>query len=140
MGRSVSYLQNAERVVYFQSNLEDEFDYEFLIDDIVQSIKYRYPQFNFTPNKWDGDETRIILQNDDNSLQIGYSEYCGLSSLSIRINPSYFDAFFNDEEVEQVENELKNWIEKNDDIFQDFNELTKIGTFSNGEAVFGKRN
>ena len=92
MGRSVSYLDNAEVVIYFPIENElneqgecDDFLSQLNWDDLVSNlqceIKAKLPSYSVCKNKWDNRETRIILEND--LCNIGISEYCGLVSLSV---------------------------------------------------------
>jgi hypothetical protein len=96
MGRSVSYLRNAKGVVYFEwpkvevyDEETEEFsesdtleDYDIVVEDIQETIKSEFPEFD-NAKKSDDRETLIILEGY--GTQIGLSEYCGLASLSIRV-------------------------------------------------------
>lgn len=136
MGRSVSYLSNAQRVSYFEWPMyEDEYGNEiydeadFVIENIQQGIISDFPDFS-TADKWDGREDHIILQGY--GTEIAISEYCGLCSLSIRVDSSCYD----DGNVEEIES----WIDDNwDKISSGYNMYERVGTFSNGEAVFTKK-
>lgn len=145
MGRSVNYLNNAERVNYFQwptlSIYDPETDRDvetgegeeafIVIEDIQETIKSNFPGFD-NCKRWDGRETSIILEGY--GLEIGLSEYCGLATLSIRINDSILNYFDEGEEAYQV---AKNWINDNwDEASKYWNQYRKIGTFSNGEGVY----
>jgi hypothetical protein len=133
MGRSVNYLNRAKHVSYFEwpsYTLEDEYESEFyedseiVIDDIRESIKSEFPEFD-NEDKWDGRETHIILSGY--GVEIGLSEYCGLASLSIRVE---------DDTSDDVEN-IESWIDANwDNISLGYNMYRKVGTFSNGESIY----
>jgi len=134
MGRSVDYLSRSQKVVYIPFEVENEFDSEFewdwFYEDLINILCEKYPSLYTVKNKWDGRETRIILEND--LCQIGLSEYCGLVSVSIRVNEYYeyyniAESWINRINFERVLNER-------------FNTLRKIGTFSNGESVYEKIN
>ena len=131
MGRSVDYLRGAHSVSYFEwpsYECEDgEQHYEeaeWVIDDIRESIKSEFPEFS-SEDKWDGRETHIILSGY--GAEVGLSEYCGLCTLSIRVE---------DDTSDEVEN-IESWIDANwDNISLGYNMYKKVGTFSNGEAIF----
>lgn len=149
MGRSVDYLNNAERVNYFEwptlsiydeetdrDIQTDEYeDAEYVIEDIQEYILSIFPGFDRC-SRWDGRETHIILEGY--GLEIGLSEYCGLASLSVRVNERELDycedpEFWNDTAVQWIND---NW----DEATKYWNKYRKIGTFSNGEGVFEKVN
>ena len=150
MGRSVNYLNNAERVNYFDwptiwtydEDTDTDVDtgefwdaYE-VIEDVQSSIMERYPEFS-TCKDWDGRETQIILEGY--GVQIGLSEYCGLASLSVRVNDELLQYFETDEEADKEEQKVKDWINTHwDEVSKYWNKYKKIGTFSNGEAVYQK--
>jgi hypothetical protein len=131
MGRSVDYLNRAQHVSYFEwpsyecDEGEQHYeDSEWVIDCIQESIKSEYPEF-YNEDKWDGRETHIILSGY--GVEVGLSEYCGLATLSIRVEDDTSD------EVEDIEA----WIDVNwDNISLGYNMYRKIGTFSNGEAIY----
>ena len=83
--------------------------------------------------RWDGRETKIILEN--NLVEVGLSEYCGLASVSLRPNEYYQD----DAKVGLAENwinKVKAGMEKKIGEFATV--LYRQGTFSNGEGVYAK--
>jgi hypothetical protein len=146
MGRSVSYLNNAVIVLYFpfegnESNDAGEYD-EFLsqmnwddmIDSLQCAIKRKLPSY-YETDKWGNRETRIILEN--NLCSIGISEYCGLCSLSVAPKNNICDESWGEEfalhHAGQIEKTLRKVL---DDL--GLKRLNKMGTFSNGEAVFQK--
>ena len=150
MGRSVDYLRNAEFKIftpfeYHECNDECGEDCDKLYpsdmawDDLVYSVLTALKEvapslYEPSPKRWDGNETLIILENSH--AEIGISEYCGLVSLSIRVNETnqYYTG----------NNSLSlNWIRK---MWQPMviammkngvNMYGKQGTFSNGEGVYG---
>jgi hypothetical protein len=131
MGRSVDYLNRAQHVAYFEwPTYEEEggvqnYDAaEIVIENIQEIIKSDYPEFD-NEDKWEGHETHIILSGY--GTEIGLSEYCGLCTLSIRVEDDTSD------EVEDIEA----WIDANwDRISLGYNMYRKVGTFSNGEAIY----
>lgn len=162
MGRSVDYLSRAANVTFLDvssmgmqypynpdteeydedGELEyDEFmgreDWDNLIGEIQAEFASKYPSLN-TSKEWDGRETRIILENT--FCEIGISEYCGLASLSIRVNDNLDN--YGDNKTQLAEN----WIDQVwdgmlkilDTNFGHYTRLNKQGSFSNGEGVYGK--
>lgn len=147
MGRSVDYLNNATNVTYFQwpsieiyNEETDEFeasneleDSSIIIDEIQECIISEFPEFDRS-KKWDGNETAIILEGY--GTQIGLSEYCGLTSLSIRVDEHELPYSWSDEYNEEYD-KVTEWIGQNwERISAPYNRLNKIGQFSNGEAIF----
>lgn len=152
MGRSVDYLNNAERVNYFQwptlwvydedtdTDVEtDEYwDAEDIISDIRETITSNYPGFD-PCSRWDGRETHIILEGY--GLEIGLSEYCGLATLSVRVDQSVLDYCDTEEEADAEYQKCLAWINENwDEAAKHWNQYAKIGSFSNGEGVYEKVN
>lgn len=152
MGRSVDYLNNAERVNYFQwptlwvydedtdTDVEtDEYwDAEDIISDIRETITSNYPGFD-PCSRWDGRETHIILEGY--GLEIGLSEYCGLATLSVRVDQKELDYCDTDEEADAEYQKCLAWINENwDEAAKHWNQYAKIGSFSNGEGVYEKVN
>lgn len=141
MGRSVSYLSNAVRINYFpwpEYDVVDENDevlfqqYEdanIVIDDIQNHFIEADSGLSIV-DRWDGREDHIILEG--NGVEIALSEYCGLASLSVRVEESdYTD--------EETAKEGLDWIEKNwENISKPWAQYKKVGTFSNGESVYEK--
>jgi hypothetical protein len=148
MGRSVDYLNRSERVNYFQwptlwvydedtdqdVETDELWDASDVISDIQEYITDKYPGFD-PCSRWDGRETHIILEGY--GVEIGLSEYCGLATLSIRIDQSILDYCDTDEEAEAEETKIRNWIHDNwDQASEHWNQYRKIGTFSNGESIY----
>jgi len=140
MGRSVNYLDNSEVVLYFPFENEDNADYPIdiawddMIDNLTYGIKAKLPSYYNVKNEWDNRETRIILQN--NYCNIGISEYCGLVSLSVAIRSNdHYDTNYREEFAVHHANQIKGTLEK---VLHNLGlkNLHKVGTFSNGEAVF----
>lgn len=146
MGRSVNYLDNAEVVLFFpfenDKNEAGEYDadlasifWDDMIVNLTYTIKAKLPSYSIT-DKWGNRETRIILEN--NLCSIGISEYCGLVSLSVSPrdseNLNSFDTFRNNFAIHHA-NQIKGTLER---VLHDLGlkNLHKVGTFSNGEAVF----
>lgn len=138
MGRSVSYLRNSLHEVYFRCSDMEQWEWNDLIENLSYSLEKSFPSLS-EADDWDGNETKIFLQNS--FCEIGISEYCGLASLSIRV-PLDIDEYTrgNRSKVPLAENWInKAWpkiltiVAKNTgDVY------AKQGSFSNGEGVFGK--
>lgn len=126
MGRSVNFLSNSFAVVFFNNHEEES---EYIVEDIQQCIMSDYPEFEEV-SEWEGNEVNIILQSS--TVEIGLSEYCGLFSLSIRV----IDGVDLEEEEEQQVNEWLNMHASK--VLEPYNEMRRIGTFSNGESIFEK--
>jgi len=143
MGRSVNYLDNSEVVLYFpfegnEENENGEYDEFFLhmnwddmINNLQCAIKRKLPSY-YETDKWGNRETRIILEN--NLCSIGISEYCGLCSLSVAPKNNEYDAWHESFALNHA-GQIKGTLEK---VLCDLGlkNLRKVGTFSNGEAVF----
>jgi hypothetical protein len=145
MGRSVNYLDNAEVVLYFpfEDDKNEAGDYDedlasIFWDDMVTNLQYeikaKLPSYEIVNGKWDNSETRIILENS--LCIIGIGEYCGLVSLSVA--PKYSSYYESQQNLAlHHAGQIKGTLEK---VLHDLGltNLRKVGTFSNGEAVFQK--
>lgn len=138
MGRSVSYINNAEYVLYFTFDNDENMD-DFRWDDFKDNLKYEIKakcKSFYECRKWDNNETLIFLENE--LAEIALSEYCGLYSLSIKAKDDDFNWSDNKTKeglaknfVHQIRSRLENAL-KNCGV----KILNRLGTFSNGEAVF----
>ena len=159
MGRSVNYLNRAEFKTFFDVSLDTDsegkittfddngdevqteptdWDYQLNWDDFFGAISFMFVKklgLNYS-KKWEGDDVKIFAEN--RFCEVGISEYCGLASVSIRIN----DAESYSEHSERV---AKAYIEylwgkalKLFDSEVRHTRLNKIGSFSNGEGVYIK--
>lgn len=137
MGRSVSYLNNAEVVLYFPYQSEEDYEWRDLILNLQSEIQAKLPSY-IESDKWDNRETRIILEND--FCNIGISEYCGLVSLSVA--PKDFDYQYSDTQYKvnfavHHARQIKKTLEKVLDGLS-LGRLNRIGGFSNGTSVYQK--
>jgi len=139
MSRSVSYLNNAEFVLYFpfenEYNEEGEYDndlsqmnWDDTIENLKAEIKAKLPSY-YEVDLWDNRETRIFLQN--NLCNIGISEYCGLVSLSVAVKDDTWNDHFASHHAGQIRPILEKIV---DDITG--TRLIHKATASNGEAFF----
>ena len=131
MSRSVDYLTGAEAVAYIDAGeLEDELDWDMFKEDIEQQLISMFPSLD-TCDRWDGRETHIFLENDH--AEIGISEYCGLVSVSVRAKDDNEGYGYDRTGLAQK------WVERVKDKFLTIGTLNRVGTFSNGEAVFERK-
>ena len=126
MGRSVWTPNNALEVVFFPVNQDEDCDYDWqeLVEDIRETLKAEFSGFR-DADHWPERESRCILEDD--LLKIQISEYCGLVSLGVVINPH---SALRDEVVEKHEDSVAKFVRET------WGQLRKIGTFSNGESFF----
>lgn len=154
MGRSVSYLSNADAVYYFDvSNMGyansfneetgdwdgpveyDEFqsreDWELMIDNLQSTLRHRYPSIR-EADRWEDREDHIIAEND--LVEIAVAEYSGLASVSLRLKDD-----------ESIAGLAGGWLARTIDRVHRviaeavrYPELSRMGTFSNGTGVFNR--
>jgi len=151
MGRSVNYLNRALLISYFEwptlwiyneetgidENSDELMDGYEVRQDIQESIISEFPEYEYS-KKWDNNETAIILTGY--GTEIGLSEYCGLATLSIRIDENLL-AYYEQDEYNEQYDKIEAWINENwAKISAGYNQYNKIGTFSNGESVYEKNN
>lgn len=139
MGRSVSYLNHATIVTYcspefvdFDKPEEEQigyFDWDEFRDDLENQLIEAFPSLS-SCKRWEGREDRIFLEN--NLVEIGIAEYCGLVSVSIR--PLQSDGYYSSQGI------AENWVNRISKRFKEivnaYNGLTLIGRASNGEAFY----
>jgi len=125
MGRSVSTPPNCEAVAYQHMDFEDEIDWEMFVEDIRFIATSLWPSLDET-DEWVGREDHALLENQH--CYIGVSEYCGLIAIWLQVK----------EDMNNDHPELsRHWCGQISKRFvETFGELRKVGTFSNGEAVF----
>jgi hypothetical protein len=132
MGRSVSTPCNAQAIAY--QHLDDDDDeggnhFRWWLEDMQQTIAEIWP--SFTPcDQWLGREDHAIMEN--NLAYAGVSEYCGM--IALWLVPK--------EESRHGQHILalaEQFISRIAPRFMaQFNHYRKLGTFSNGDAVFEK--
>ena len=130
MGRSVNYLSNAHTVCFEDvSMIDDEFGWGMFKSDLVETFNDKYKSMEEC-DRWDCNETSIIVENQ--LIEVGISEYCGLASVSMRVKD--FDGYDDYSGLaERFANHVGVWMEEN------IGDYVKLGTFSNGEAVYEKK-
>jgi hypothetical protein len=123
-----------EREDYDDFQGQEDFDY--FIEYLQEQFMKKYKSL-VTCDKYEHrDETSIILFND--FVEIGISEYCGLTSISMRIREYIREPEYNEDAsklglAQRFANNMSIWMSKN------IGDLNKIGTFSNGESVYRKK-
>ena len=130
MGRSVDYLTYAKYITYKDvSEFDEEFDWDYFEQDLIERLQLQFPSLE-DDEKWDGGETKIILSNS--FVEIGISEYCGLASISVRINDgSVYDYDYNLEGLAE-----RFIVFVGEFIVKNFGDLQRIGGFSDGTSVY----
>lgn len=123
MSRSVSIPNGTVLLEYIDVSdfSPDGSDWDFFVDDIRYRLKDDFKSLSDC-NKWLGREDNAILENDH--CYIGLSEYNSLVSLWC---------------VPKETNLALNWIEQIRPKFKKYGDLKKIATFSNGEAIFERK-
>ena len=129
MGRSVSYV--GDKVIFFDCSDHEQEDWDDGISDIKYSVMKKYPKFAEV-DKWHGRENHIFLESG--FVHIACSEYCGFGSISVFVR--------DDTEYPYL---AVAWLDANWDkirgiISQYVSAMVKLGTFSNGEAVYKREN
>jgi hypothetical protein len=110
-------------VTYNTYDTEDEFGYDDLVEYVRSYFESKYPSLERI-SEWLDREDRAILEN--RLVYIGVSEYCGLVSVWVVPKEDYPDL-------------TAKFIKTITPYFEKVGELRKVGTFSNGEAVFEKK-
>ena len=125
MARGVAYPKNYEHLAFIDVSKMDEFDFDYLIEEIKHEFKRNFKSL-WDSDEWFGDELKVILEN--RFVQIGISEYMGIMALWLVVKENDY------------ENLAYGWLrkvgKKMRKIFDKYNELIHIGTFSNGEHVY----
>jgi len=134
MGRSVDYLNRAESVIFFTADwIKEDYDYDDFEINLKSEIKRKLKSYTDS-DKFDGRETKVILEN--NLCIIGLSEYCGAWSLSVAsLEEDYYLGYNRESLAKKHANLIQATLEKCL-IRAGAKIMNKIGTFSNGEAVF----
>lgn len=135
MGRSVSYANYSQWVLYGHLDYEDEYD-TWTFGETVESIQYclkqAFPSLSEC-DKWLGREDHAILENAH--VYIGISEYCGLVSVWCTLKADH-DGYWHASPrnlAAQWAQQIKPKVEKALDWLCN---LRKVGHMSNGEGVY----
>lgn len=134
MGRSVSTPTGAVAIAYRDvSEFQDEFEWGFFKENIIDQLKRAFPSLA-EADSWIGREDHVVLENGHCKVTI--SEYCGLAAISLV--PENHDCYYSEDIAKQ--NLADHWCTQVAGKFENLlGELNKIGTFSNGEAIFERR-
>lgn len=131
MGRSVSYASGSFAKAYSHYDYDDIDDFDYIVEDYKEMLKQLFPSF-VDCDKWLGREDRAVLENS--FAYAGISEYCGLVCYWLVLKD---DLISYDKDLYGLANQ---WAGKVEDKFiNTFSTLHKIGAFSNGEAIFERR-
>lgn len=142
MGRSVSTPRNASHVVYahrvYREDDDDGFleqqDFDDAIEDLRAEIRAKDKSFR-NISQWSGEDHGLLV-ND--AYTIGVSEYCGLVAVWAVPKTWHEDEEGDTSIVNDIlEHNLEAWLIEAAGYFGEV--LRKVGTFSNGEAVFERR-
>ncbi len=105
-------------------------------EDLETLLKEAFP--SLTPDeKWLGREDKALLSNS--YAYLGWSEYCGLVAVWVSAKEKDWNASsaweaMRDKWISSIEKKFSKVVSKSWGT-----PLTKLGTFSNGEAVFSKK-
>lgn len=134
-----SEVEGTEQEIFDEYQSQEDWDY--FKENIIESLKKKYKSLDEVSKEWDNDETMIILRNSQ--VEFGISEYCGCASLSVQVIAE--SDYESEGEFRKREVLGSAWISKTwDNICKVLDEnvgytrLGRIGTFSNGSAVFEK--
>lgn len=137
MGRSVSYANGSEVVLYsyFEYDNEDDYFAQSAFDDCVENLQSSviaaFPSL-CESDEWVGREDRALAEND--LVYVGMSEYCGVVSVWVKPKENDYYAYvqnFGPRFARQMEKKLKDIVKNVFGV-----RLSKMGTFSNGESVY----
>lgn len=125
MARSVSYPRGALVAFSYLDEEMDYFDFQDFLESEREYVSSLWPSLH-AADHWRGHEDHVLAANS--LVEFGISEYCGLVAYWLvpreDLEPS-LEAF------------AQRWIDQVSPRFlKTFGTLRKLGTFSNGEAVF----
>lgn len=124
MGRSVSTPNNTRAVAYTVADEDELEDFHEYLDHVRNRICAMFPASE-PCNEWVGREDQAIAENA--LVYFGVSEYCGLIAIWIA----------GKDDGDRLSELRDRWVRQNAQRFiMAFQTVEKIGTFSNGEAVF----
>ena len=136
MGRSVSYASNSVHIEYSYIEQNDDIDnddFDWYIEDFQNQLKEAFKSVDSCDN-WLGREDHCLASNQ--FANFGVSEYCGVVSMWVAPVEAEYDQnagweALRDRWIEQISKKFTQ-IARNS-----FGQaIVKLGTFSNGEAVF----
>lgn len=122
----------------------DYFEFDEFLDDIESVVCEKYPSFNRC-SRWlnyPHGENHVILENG--AAEISIAEYCGLYAISLA--PKECDSYYEDNPgfvtarnavwTGRIATNFRKHLEKRFPSFA----IRRLGSFSNGEAVFAPVN
>jgi len=133
MSRSVSYANNSVHIEYAHIDCDDEYDFQFVLEDIQSALTRAFPSVTEC-DEWVGREDHAIAEN--RFAYFGISEYCGL--ISVWCTPKDTD-YYSDSGFENLRD---HWVDQVGKTFRKTvrssvgTPLSLVGRFSNGEAIF----
>ncbi len=129
MGRSVSTPCNAQTIAYqyLESDDEDGDDFRWWLEEVQQSIAEIWSSFS-PCDQWLGREDHAIMEN--NLAYAGVSEYCGMIAVWLVLK----EESRHGQHILPLTDQFISRITPK--FMAQFNHYRKLGTFSNGEAVF----
>ena len=137
MGRSVSTLRNASKVIYVDLSdayEDEETDSNFTWDDFIEDVYRTFEDYPSLVAVDDSEgENRIILEN--RLIQVAVSEYCGLASVSLRAIENDYNhklESFGENFISKIGDKVEEKLKKTYDVYR------WQGGFSNGESVYAK--
>ena len=134
------YYGDFDRFMYGSWNEDAQYEWDDFKVAIQDRLVELWPSLEATdriPGYWDSyhDEQAVIAENAHTEISI--SEYCGVVAISLAPR-SDIDYNYADEES-RAQNTGKHWRAQIAERFlEEFGEVVKIGTFSNGESVYQK--
>lgn len=133
MGRSVSRPSGSFAVAYEHLEYDEDdatMQWECYLEDVVSKARKLAPSFSEC-DTWPDREDHAILENE--FAYLGLSEYCGL--VCIWLLPKEGDDYGDNQAGLRA-----HWLDQIEAKFHKvFGTLNKVGTFSNGEAVFSRK-
>ncbi len=134
MARTVSTPFDAQETAYQDVSQYECDSFQWWLEDMAECAKSLWPSFR-NCDKWLDREDHAILENS--LCYLGVSEYCGLSSIWLVPKDCPNDGYFSGEAyiLPLAENFINRIAPK---FHKAFGQYRKIGTFSNGEAIYEK--
>lgn len=131
MGRSVSVPLDAldfGAVAYRETAPDSKYWWDEPLDHIRDVAKHQWPSFCLC-DEWVGREDHAILENEH--AYLGVSEYCGLTAVWLVPKRNSWG---------ETSPLSLHWLEQIRDPFvSTFGTLVRVGSFSNGEAIFQQK-
>lgn len=128
MGRSVSYPSNTAGLSFAHVEIEDQWDWDDLVDDFRHEVGRLFPS-TYADDRWLGREDHVLVSNA--FAHFGLSEYCGM--VAYWVVPR-------DDLDGSAAALAQGWCNRIAPRFEaHFGDLVKVGNFSNGGGVYARR-